>query len=458
MIKIADNVREELENIVGPSRLFGANQIAMLDPGACPGNLDADLAIRPRNAEEVSEILTLCGQSGVPVVPHGGRTGLAGAAKSVPGQLVLLTDHLAAQIDIDPIERVAVVQAGVTLQTLQEAASEHGLTPGIDIAARGSATIGGMIGTNAGGMEAFRFGMMRGRLLGIEGVLANGTIVNDLSRVTKANEGYDLKQLFCGSEGTLGIVTRAAIRLEKLETRRQTAMLGLRSADDAITVMRALQNRGSLLLVEIMWRRYAHKVADVTGLSRVLEFCDAPVYLVLEMAEDEDGVMEALEPLIEDGYIVDAILAQNERERDEIWRIREDSFAAQRDIPHPLWFDISVPVTGLDRYVDGLEQALTRIDPEIEFYALGHLADGNLHLTAARHTPFDEQDYTAVSKAVEQGLKDVGGAISAEHGIGTDKLATMARCIPAGNLAAMRMLKSALDPHGILNPGKVIPG
>lgn len=457
MTAIPDSARTALEKIVGSGRLFGANQIAMMDPGACAGNLDADLAVKPGTAQEISDILKLCAGAGIPVVPHGGRTGLAGASKSLPGHVVLLSDQLAALLEIDPVERVAIVGAGVTLQALQEAAADCGLTPGIDIAARGSATIGGMIGTNAGGMEAFRFGMMRDRLLGLEGVLADGTIVSDLARVTKANEGYDLKQLFCGSEGTLGVVTKAAIRLERLETKRQTSMLGLGSANDAIKVMRALQDRGTLLLVEIMWHRYAHKVANATGLSRILNFCDAPVYLVIEIAEDADGMMEALEPIIEDGLIHDAILAQNERERDEIWRIREDSFAAQREIPHPLWFDISVPLTGLDAYVAGLQKALAGIDPDIEFYALGHLADGNLHLTAARHTPFGEDDYTAVSVAVEQGLKKIGGAISAEHGIGTDKLATLARCVPEGNLTAMKLLKNALDPAGILNPGKVIP-
>ena len=454
---ISSDFQTVLAGAVGPENLRGANQLAMLDPGSHQDNLRAGLAVRPSSADQVSAVLKLCNKAGVAVIPHGGRTSLAGAATSAPGQVVLLSEGLTHSIDIDPLERVAIVGAGTTLQTLQEAAAEHGLTPAIDIAARGSATIGGMIGTNAGGMEAFRFGMMRQRLLGIEGVLADGTIVSDLARVTKANEGYDLKHLFCGTEGTLGVVTRAAIRLERLETHRRTALLALGSAADAITVMRSLQDRGTLLLVEVMWRSYAQRVAEATNLMRVLSFCDAPVYLVVDMKEDDDGLMKALNPHLESGLIHDAILAQNERERGDIWRIREDSIAGHSRMAHPLNFDISAPLTALDAYIAGVEERLAAIDPQIVFSAMGHLADGNLHLTALRDQPYSEAEKTAVQIAVETGLKDIGGAVSAEHGIGTDKLPTLARNAPVGNLSAMRMLKNALDPNGILNPGKVIP-
>ena len=221
--------------------------------------------------------------------------------------------------------------------------------------------------------------------------------------------------------------------------------------------MRALQDRGSLLLVEIMWRRYARKVAEMVGLERILSFCDAPVYLILDMAEDADRVMEALADHMEAGRILDAILAQNERERGDIWRIREDSYAAQRGVSHPLWYDISVPLSELDAYVGALDARLTRMDSRIELYVLGHLGDGNLHLTIARKSPFTAEEHTAISVAVEAGLKIAGGAISAEHGVGVEKLAALGRCIPDGSLAAMRRLKQALDPKGILNPGKVVP-
>lgn len=451
-----EHLRAQLVSIVGASHVRGANELASLDPGIDPSNLAAGLAVRPANAAEVAAILRLCTAERAALVPQGGRTGLAGGAVSAAGQIVLLSDRLEGSTVIDPSERIATVSAGVTLQALQEAAAEHGLSPGIDIAARGSATIGGMISTNAGGMEAFRFGMMRERLLGIEGVLADGTIVSDLTRVTKANEGYDLKQLFCGTEGTLGIVTRATLRLERIDTLRQTALLAVSTADDAIAVMRRLQDRGTLLLAEIMWSRYAHVIANSLGLSAVLEFCDAPVYLLIDMAEEGDAVAEALSPLVEDGLVLDAVIAQNERERANIWRIREDTSAVDRAITHPLWFDISVPLTDLNRYMHALKQSLSAHDPANVLYAMGHLADGNLHLTVSRGRAYSPDERLAVTNAVEHGLKRIGGAISAEHGIGRDKLAALARNAPPGNLHAMRLLKRAFDPTGILNPGKVL--
>ncbi|MEM7505927.1 MAG: FAD-binding oxidoreductase [Pseudomonadota bacterium] len=456
---ISPALLSDLETALGSDAVRGAAQVALLDPGAEQGNLAAGLAVRPATADDVAQILRLCAAAGVGVVAQGGRTGLSGAALTSPGQIILLSDRLGGGVEIDPLDRTALVGAGVTLEALQEAAALHGLSSGIDLAARGTATVGGMIATNAGGMEAFRFGMMRQRLLGLEGVLADGTVVSDLTRVAKANEGYDLKQLFCGSEGTLGIVTRAVLRLEQRDPPGQTALLAVRSAADAVEVMRDVQNRGALLLAEIMWRAYAHAAAEALGLARVIGFCDAPVYLVLSLAGGSDEAVEAFAPAMEAGLIHDAILAQNDREAADIWRIREDSFAAERGIAHRLWFDISVPLSGLDAYVSGLEARLAGIDPHLQVFILGHLGDGNLHLTIARDAPLDAPGKLAVERAVEAGLRDAGGAISAEHGIGTEKRASLARCLPPGKLHAMRLLKQALDPKGILNPGKIFaPG
>ncbi len=447
---------DDLTAITGAEHLKRANQVAMLDPGVDEDNFAAGLAVRPGSAGEVSAVLALCDRAGVAVVSHGGRTGLARGAVSEPGQIVLMTDRL-DQIEIDPLERVALVGAGVTLQALQEACTEHGLSPGIDLAARGSATIGGMVSTNAGGMEAFRYGMMRQRLLGMEAVLADGTVLADLARVPKNNEGYDLRQLFCGAEGTLGVVTRVTMRLERADPPSRTVLIGAADATAALRVMRGLQDTGGLLLAEIMWADYAHLVARCCGLSGVLTFCDAPVYAIYAVSGDEDAAIEALAPFMEDGTVMDAVLAQSERETADIWRIREDSFAANRELTNPLWFDVSLPLSQIDGYIDRLRERLTGIEPKLALYAIGHLADGNLHLTVARAAPFDDAVKTRVSMAVEQGVKALGGSVSAEHGIGLAKLATLARSAQADKLDVMRRLKASLDPHGILNPGKVIP-
>lgn len=442
---------------VNDKAVLRSNQVAALDPGWDVRNTQAAVAARPRNTEEVSAILKTCNQHGIPVVTHGGRTGLAGAAASAPGQIIMLTDRLEGGIDIDPMERVAVVSTAVTQQQLQEAAAEHGLSLGINTASRGSATIGGMISTNAGGMEAFRHGMMRQRLLGIEAVLADGSVISDLTRVPKANEGYDLKQLLCGAEGTLGVVTRAVIKLETAEPDSSTTLLAVPGAASALRVMRAVQQTGGLLLCELMWNDYATTVAKTTGLSNVLAFCEnAATYLVVESSLAEEPLLKLFEPFFENGDVIDAVMAKSKSESAEIWRIREDSQAAYQLLKNPALFDISIPLRQLDIYMQGLQENLRKMPGEITLHALAHLGDGNVHLSMGREAPWSGNEKEALCIAVEQGVKDMGGAVSAEHGIGLDKLDTFHRNASTSNLIAMRAIKAALDPNGILNPGKVL--
>ena len=444
---------DRLSAIVGAEHLRRSNELALVHPGVDARNLDAGVLIRPGTTEEVSAALAACRAANVAVVTHGGRTGLAEGGVSEPGQVILSTERLQTVI-IDPVERVAIAGSGVTLQALQEAAEEHGLSPGIDIAARGTATIGGMISTNAGGMEAFRYGMMRQRLLGLTAVTARGEVMRDDARVTKANEGYDLKQLFCGSEGTLGVVTEAVIRLVKRDPASQTIMIASEDAAAALRVMRAFEDAGSLLLAEIMWRLYVDRIAPALGLEDVVSFADAPIYTIYEISGDADPAMEILAPFMEDGTVINAIMAQNDRESANIWRIREDTQAIRAKPGEALWFDISVPLSDLDAYVDGLRARLTALDPAYQLSSIGHLADGNLHLTVSGDGPLT--DTGPIYLAVEDGLKASGGAISAEHGLGLAKRAMLTRNLSPGALQMMRAVKAAMDPDGILNPGKVL--
>ena len=451
------NLVDILSSVVDDSIVLRSNQVAALDPGWDADNNGAQVAVRPRNTAEVSEVLKACNQHEVSVVTHGGRTGLAGAATTVPGQVIMLTDNLEGGIELDPLERVAVVSAAVTQQAVQEAAAEHGLALGLDTASRGSATVGGMISTNAGGMAAFRFGMMRQRLLGIEAVLADGSIISDLTRVSKANEGYDLKQLLCGAEGTLGVVTKAVIKLEDAEPQSQTVLLAIPGAAAALNLMRAVQKTGGLLLCEMMWNGYATAVAKGAGLQKTLAFCpDAPAFLVIETSLDEDSVLEVFEPFFESGDIIDAVLAKSDSESADMWRVREDSQAGFRQLLNPMLFDISIPLGQLDSYMLGLEKRLDGMRGDIELQVLAHLGDGNVHLSMGRQEPWSDVEMDELCKAVEHGVKSMGGAISAEHGIGTAKLDTFNRNTNAASLAAMRAIKAALDPKGILNPGKVL--
>jgi len=226
-----------------------------------------------------------------------------------------------------------------------------------------------------------------------------------------------------------------------------------------LRVMRAIQQSGGLLLCELMWHNYAAKVAEATGLTNVLSFCDnAATYLVVESSLVEDSLLELLEPFLETGDVLDAVMAKSKSESADIWRIREDSQAAYQQLKNPALYDISVPLGQLDSYMKDLEQNLEGMQGDIELHALAHLGDGNLHLSMGREVPWTETEKESLDKAVEQGVKEMGGAVSAEHGIGLAKLNIFGRNTGAANLKAMAAIKAALDPNGVLNPGKVLAG
>ncbi|MGK9167478.1 FAD-binding oxidoreductase [Inquilinus limosus] len=451
-----------LDALLGPGGLMQGEALAGTDPGYHPDNLAAGVQASPRSIEEAAAVLALCHEAGVSVVPHGGRTGLVGGGASRPGQIVLSTRRLDRIVEIDTAARLAVVEAGVNLQRLQEAAAEHGLTPGIDLAARGSATIGGMIATNAGGIEAFRRGTMRHRVLGLEFLRADGAVVSDLVRVLKNNTGYDLKDLIAGSEGTLGIVTRAVIRLERLVPPAATALVACASAEAALTVAGRLRDRfpGRLRALEIMWHAYAETVAQEHGLALSGFGLDpAPVYLLTEAEQDPDidiaAAMEAeIGALWQEGAVTGAALAQNERQRELFWRIRDDSDAIGRACPDAKTFDISVPLSALPGYVARIRSDLAAaFSPAMRVYVFGHLADGNLHVMVG-----DRPDGSGprIEAILYDGLAEAGGSFSAEHGIGLEKQDAFRRYGDPARRAAMAAVKAALDPKGILNPGKIL--
>lgn len=456
---IDDTFLDNLREIVGADCVLLESDLAGQDGGIDLDNLKAGLLVLPQSVPQISQILGLCNASDVSVVSHGGLTGLAGAATSSPGQLIVSTARLSKICEIDPVSRTAIVDAGVTLEQLNIAAGAHGLRTGIDIAARGTATIGGMIATNAGGGDAFRYGVMRQRVLGLEAVCADGTIVSDLKRVVKANEGLDVKQLFVGSEGTLGLITKAVLKLEPAPGAASTALVACQSAAKATALFNALNTMPmfELCRAEIMWRNYAQVTSLDLGLSELLSFANCPTYVIFEgalrSAGDavfEDLLMDAMESV----EIDDAIIAQSERERSDMWRIREDSWGVQRQYPDGLWFDVSVPHEFLDDYVALTTERMRGVDPDLIVFVMGHLGDGNLHFTITKGEMIDDL-YPAVSAAIYDGLHEMGGSFSAEHGIGTEKKSALeARC-DSGKFAMMKMIKATFDPNGIMNPGKM---
>ncbi len=459
---VSASIIDRLVTIVGAANVWRGENNRRPDPGFHDDNLAAGLAVFPRTAEEVQAIVRLCRAEGVAIVPQGGRTGLAGGAASAPGTLIVGLQRMNRIERLDPHARTACVEAGVTLEALQAAAAEHWLSAGIDIAARGSATVGGMIATNAGGSEAFRLGTMRQRVLGLEAVLPDGTIVRDLTEVLKANEGLDVKQLLIGAEGTLGIVTRAVMRLAPVSVTRVTAAAGFRNARDAVAAMNALRSAPAfdLLTAEVMWRDYAQTAAREQGNARFATFATAPVCVIFEAAGEDAGLLrtafeEALGELLAAGLIVDCVIAGSERERADLWRVREDSWSVERVHPGGLWFDVSLPLAALDQYTEGLVARLRAFDPSLTAFVIGHLGDGTLHVTIAGPRPIPEL-YETIAPLVYEGIKAMGGSFSAEHGIGLEKRTALAKHGDPGKLAMMRAVKAALDPAGLMNPGKVL--
>jgi FAD/FMN-containing dehydrogenase len=455
----------DLQRIVGTAGIKDAATVAGLDPGLHPENLGAGMIILPACTEEVAQVVSYCARYGIAMVPHGGRTGISGGGVSRRGQIILQTTRMNRILSVDPLAGTAVVESGVTLEQVESEVAGHGLSVGIDLGARGTVTIGGMVSTNAGGIEAFRNGVMRHRVLGLEAVLPDGRVLDDLKRVTKANEGYDVKQLFIGAEGTLGIVTKVALELLPREGGRATALVSCRRAGDAVKLFRRLRNRrdGELLSAELMWPDYARTTAEELRQASLLAFEPdrEALFAIIEVADDEARGGEAfLERALGEGAeaeeLRDAVIAKNRRERETIWMIREESFLCDRKYPHGFWYDISVPLAALDDYAGWLFARTGELDPDLKVFMFGHLGDGNLHLTVTRGREMSELA-EQVSEAVYAGLAELGGSFSAEHGIGIEKRDALARHVPPEKLAIMRAVKQAIDPLGIMNPGKVLP-
>jgi FAD/FMN-containing dehydrogenase len=451
-----------LEELEGICTVRQGEALDALHPGFHEGNLRAGVVAFPDSVAAVRAVVRLCGAHDVAIVPHGGRTGLAGAGASSAGQLIVDTSRLNMIEDVDVVSGTVIAGAGATLLSVQKRCAQAGLTPGIDIAARGSATIGGMISTNAGGMEAFRCGVMRHRVLGIEAVLPDGSLFQDMTRVTKVNEGLDIKHMLIGAEGRLGIVTRAVLKLEALPRATATALVACNSAGAAVAAFHQLRARGNLLRAEIMWRLYADTVAQGLGLEGLLAFCDAPLLVLFEVSgEDQAAAREALEAglmeAIEAGDVLDAVFAQSGRQEADMWRVREESWEVEGRYPNSLWYDVSVPLGQLDGYVGAMLSTVERADAGLKVFVLGHLGDGNLHITVA-HADGVKKWKPQADDAVFDGLKQFGGSISAEHGVGLEKMAALQKYGDPGRLAAARAVKQALDPHNLMNPGKVLGG
>ncbi len=442
--------------------VLSPEQTAALDPVIAAENTQGAVAVAPASLVEIAAIFDICNATATPLIPHGGRTGLAGAATASGSEVMLLGTKMPALINVDPVSQTVHVSANTTLADLEASAREHGLTAGIDLAARDTATIGGMLSTNAGGMEAHRNGTMRERVLGLEAVMPNGTILSDLAHVRKCNEGYDVKQLLIGAEGTLGVITSATLQLLPEPPEPSTFLMALPDTAAALGVLRSLHSAAQIqvLRAEAMWNLFAQENAKLQTVNPLKTLPDAPLYVIYEVhvaqGDAEDVVFAALEPHFDSGGILDTLAAQSAQQADDIWMLREDTMSMGTVFPHRAWFDVSVPLAQLDRFVETVETRIAALDEGLQIHVLGHLGDGNLHYSIANNAPISEALHKRIKPAVMDGLKDIGGSFSAEHGIGVEKRDALKKYGDAGKLTLNRMIKQLFDPNNICNPGKVL--
>ncbi|MFZ2155343.1 MAG: FAD-binding oxidoreductase [Bradyrhizobium sp.] len=455
-------VIDALTGIVGKGGVLDAAEVAKRSAGALRwDNLQAQALVRPRTTEEISRVLRWCHDHGIAVVTQGGLTGLVHGADAAPAEVILSMERMRAIEDIDPVQRTAVVQAGVVLQTLQEAVEEHGLSFPLDLGARGSATIGGNAATNAGGNRVIRYGMTRDMILGLEVVLADGTVVSSMNHLIKNNTGYDLKQVFIGSEGTLGVITRLVLRLREKPAAQDVAIVAVADFDCLPKLLKHMDQNlsGSLSAFEVMWQSFYRLVTSAPAKGKPPVSQDHPYYVLVESLGanarlDSERFVAALESALEARLISDAAVAQSENDRRAFWALRDD--VAQVVVGGmPVVFDISLPISAMEQYVAALKGDLQSTIGDHKLWIFGHLGDGNLHVIV--QVPL--KDYLALRPKIEAlvyaPLGKLGGSVSAEHGIGLEKKSYLSVCRNDSELAVMRRLKTALDPAGILNPGKI---
>ena len=421
----------------------------------------APLAIAlPASIEEVQQIMRWANAQRVAIVPSGGRTGLSGGAVAARGELVLSLERMNRVLDFSPVDRTLTVQPGITLQAVQDAARGHGLLYPVDFAARGSCSIGGNIATNAGGIRVIRYGNTREWIAGLKVVAGNGELLELNRGLIKNSSGYDFRQLLVGSEGTLGIVVEATLKLTDPPPPSQVMLLALPDMAALMQVFALFRARLTLQAFEFFTEQALRHVL-AHGAQRAIEG-DHPYYVVTEFdAIDEparEAALAAFEHAVEQGWVSDGVLAQSEAQAAALWRLREgitESLAAHR----PYKNDVSVRISAVPAFLQEMQALLLREYPQVEVIWFGHIGDGNLHINVLRPDGLDEPTFIAqcehVTKLLAATLQRHGGSISAEHGIGLVKLAYLESTRSAAEIALMRGVRQAFDPHGILNPGKL---
>jgi D-lactate dehydrogenase (cytochrome) len=457
-------------------RIVGAGH-ALTDPELLAGALieprglfrgQALALVRPGSTAEVARVLAYCNEARIGVTPQGGNTGLVGGQTpdETGNEIILSTQRLKRIREIDPHADVRICEAGVTLAEAQAAALEADRLFPLSLAAEGTCTIGGNAATNAVGVAVIAYGNARDLITGVEAVLADGRIVNALSKLRKDNTGYDVKGLFVGSEGTLGVITAASLRLFPNPRARATAFVALESPAKALDLLRIARERlGAGVTSFELIARFAYDITVRHGFARAPLSGDHPWYVLIEASSQiEQGFEEAfggaLEAALDAGVIDDAVLAASLEQRHEFWKLRESIPEAQIHEGGSIKHDVSVAVGDVPAFLDEATKAVEAFEPGARVCAFGHLGDGNIHFNVTQPVGVSTVAYLArwdaMNEVVHGIVARMGGSFSAEHGVGRLKRELLAATKDPGALAIMRAVKNALDPNGVMNPGKVL--
>ena len=474
MIDDRENSRiEQLGKIVGDENVIYGNVLGQRHPGYCETSQQASCLVRPATVEELSTLATFAHANNIALVPQGGLTGLVNGTAAKRDNVIVSLERMNKVLRVDPVQGILIAQAGARLQEIQSVAADYGLVTGVDIPSRGSCTVGGIVSTNAGGIRVIRYGMTRESILGLTAVMADGTVIDANNTLMKNNAGFDLKQLFIGSEGTLGIVAEAVFKLYPKPVSETTALVAVKDVDDVLTLLSNCRLRlgAGLLSFEVMWHEHYAGVCANPDLGKAPLAPDYPLYAIVEAAEQstEDSILsneQSVEPAesplqrilgdaLESELLLDGVVAQSEKERAQIWSIREDADYLKSGYHELHSYDVGFELKDIDAFVKQLKVSMSERWPDLPVYVFGHLGDGNLHIVLPlswEHHQNSDQFDRVIYEVVGQ---FDNSTISAEHGIGMLKKPYLKQSRSDAQVELMKLLKQTLDPQGVLNPGKI---
>ena len=417
----------------------------------------------PKDTGELSSIMKICFENNQKVLVQGGLTNLVGSTKTFKDEIIISLDRMNIIEEIDEKSRTITLQSGVIVEDAINAVNEKDLLLPLNFGAKGSAQIGGIVSTNAGGLRVLKYGMTRGLVLGLEAVLSNGEVISSMKKVIKDNSGYDVKQLFIGSEGTLGIVTKVIFKLEEKPESRCSALVALNNYENVVNLLKFMQKglSGTLTGFELMWNETYKTMRNSSENYSPLLPSTYLFYVFIEslgsnLNSDFDKLSELISEAAEKKIIEDAILAQSEREQKIIWDMREDVSVLAKKSKFDQHFDISLPIPVIDKETQIATKKLKKLSFVEYVFTFGHVADGNIHFIIGKKDNSIENT-EKINEVIYSNLKKNGGSVSAEHGIGLDKKKYLYTSRSTEEINLMKTLKKILDPKNILNPGRVIP-